>query len=362
MRCRSIGRCLFAFMLLCSALSLVGVFDRAFFPVYASIALPAGVLIAIARFRPQATRRHVTALSYATSALLLGFGVTASAADSTMVATAMPALLVLVAATFTDRYFRALGFMGIFAALLAVLSLTQKAPALAAGDVTNMATFFLVASAIHYGTGHRAIESALVTLKYEESQQTLTVESTFDHLTGLINRRRFFEIANSLGNGAQGEMAMGIIDIDDFKGINDAYGHQAGDEAISDVARVLMGTLSIDVGDPSTYSDRLRNGNDNFAGRLGGDEFVFLVRQKTSYDELRGMMEQMRQDVRNLPADGRCALTISTGIVRFAAANTSIDQAYHDADVALYRAKRGGKNQFSIYEPEDGTTKTRAES
>jgi GGDEF domain-containing protein len=56
----------------------------------------------------------------------------------------------------------------------------------------------------------------------------------------------------------------------------------------------------------------------------------------------------MLQSVRDLPADGRCAMTISVGVVRFSAADTPVDQAYHEADVALYRSKRGGKDQFII--------------
>jgi GGDEF domain-containing protein len=347
-RCRSIAHCLFAFMLICSALSLVGMLDRSFISVYAPIALSSGALVAVTRLRPDLARQHATFLSYVASTLLLGFGVAASVADTAMVATAMPALLVLVAITLVDRHLKVIGFMAAFAALLAALSLAYKPAAIAAGDVTNMVTFLLVATAIHYGTGRRAMKSALVTLKFEKSQQTLTVESTFDHLSGLINRRRFFEVAATVRGDSGEEMAMGLIDIDDFKGINDAYGHQAGDKAIHDVAGVLMDVLSIDVGDPATYCDRLQGCDDNLAGRLGGDEFVFLVRQRMSADGLRDMMQRMLQGVRDLPADGRCAMTISVGVVRFSAADTPVDQAYHEADVALYRSKRGGKDQFII--------------
>lgn len=345
---RSIARCLFGFMLLCSVLSLVGVLDRSYVVTYATILVPTAIVLAVQRFAPDFARRHPVLTSQSVNVLLMSFGVLASVADHTMVATAMPALLVVVAVTSVDRFYRTTLIMALFAGTLAFLSVRFKPANLAGGDITNMVLFWLVASAVHYANARHAIDYELTRLNYEKVQRTLTVESTFDNLTGLLNRSRFFDTLNRVCRSSSSQGVIGIVDIDDFKDVNDTYGHQVGDRAIHEVARAIMSSLNVCVDDGATYCDRLVDNGENFAGRLGGDEFVFVVRHCMADTELRYVMERLRISVGNIEIKGNHPLTVSAGIVEFEHDRSTADRLYHYADEMLYMAKQQGKDQYCI--------------
>ena len=179
-------------------------------------------------------------------------------------------------------------------------------------------------------------------------QRTLTVESTFDNLTGLLNRSRFFDTLNRVCRSSSSQGVIGIVDIDDFKDVNDTYGHQVGDRAIHEVARAIMSSLNVCVDDGATYCDRLVDNGENFAGRLGGDEFVFVVRHCMADTELRYVMERLRISVGNIEIKGNHPLTVSAGIVEFEHDRSTADRLYHYADEMLYMAKQQGKDQYCI--------------
>jgi diguanylate cyclase (GGDEF)-like protein len=160
-------------------------------------------------------------------------------------------------------------------------------------------------------------------------QRELIRLATTDPLTGLCNRRGFFEQAvearaRTIPNG---NLSAILLDIDNFKYINDSFGHEAGDEAIRACAQTA----------------RLQEA---VTGRLGGDEFALLLEQRTLPETLE-IAEDLRRRLAAQPFNtgkGRIALTWSGGVGE-ANPDDTVDQLLARADAALYNAKVGGRNR-----------------
>jgi two-component system, cell cycle response regulator len=160
-------------------------------------------------------------------------------------------------------------------------------------------------------------------------QHELIRLATTDPLTGALNRRAFFEQAREACARAEagGTLSAILFDIDHFKRVNDLYGHDVGDKAISAVAREAMNETAL-------------------VGRLGGEEFAALVDGGRLADTL-AMAERLRQKMAALQFDtdsGPMRLTCSLGVSEWEPGDT-IDLLLKRADVALYAAKTGGRNR-----------------
>jgi diguanylate cyclase (GGDEF)-like protein len=155
-------------------------------------------------------------------------------------------------------------------------------------------------------------------------------QSLYDHVSGALNRRGIdqrlaLELVRAERNGYQ--LAVALIDIDHFKQINDTAGHAAGDAALKQVVEVI--------------SSRLRSYD--FFGRYGGDEFLLVFPQTSCEDALR-IAERIERAVGGL-AVSRLALpiTLSIGLTFAAPCETALSMLAR-ADMALYNAKRAGRN------------------
>ena len=150
-----------------------------------------------------------------------------------------------------------------------------------------------------------------------------------DPLTGLCNRRCFFEQATEAcarTAAPDGSLSAIILDIDNFKQINDSYGHETGDEAIRACARAARMEKAV-------------------TGRLGGDEFALLLEERTLPLAIE-VAEDLRVRLATRPFDtgkGRINLTRSVGVGEGGPGDT-VDQILARADAALYNAKLGGRN------------------
>ncbi|WP_421307244.1 diguanylate cyclase [Aeromonas veronii] len=165
-----------------------------------------------------------------------------------------------------------------------------------------------------------------ITRQYE-LQQRLLRQSETDQLTGLHNRRYFFEHCQPL---RAGEAPCGLImlDIDHFKQLNDRYGHQQGDRALLRFSSCI---------------DALLRADDLFV-RSGGEEFLILL-PRIDEAGLQQMAEQIRAAVEALPTDP-VAITVSLGTT-LVQPEEEINQALARADEWLYRAKRAGRNRVA---------------
>ncbi len=165
----------------------------------------------------------------------------------------------------------------------------------------------------------------------EQRQKALT-----DPLTGLPNRaawseRLELEVARWQRYG--GDLLLAVLDIDHFKRINDNYGHLAGDK----VLKIIAGELN----------NRLRK--TDFMARFGGEEFVLLI-PATPIAGGQQLLETLRTAIEACPfhfKGERVTITVSGGLTAFADGEKA-DEVFERADQALYRAKRGGRNQVDV--------------
>lgn len=179
------------------------------------------------------------------------------------------------------------------------------------------------------------------TAELEEANRKLSELTVTDALTGLANRRRFDTVfADEWSRGCRSRQPLAIImlDIDYFKLYNDRYGHQAGDECLRAVARVLQ-TSARRAGD--------------LVARYGGEEFV-VVAADADLGTARDLAETMRRSVELLAmphevSQAAGVVTISLGVaVGVPSEHTQAARLLHLADDALYRAKHGGRNRVAM--------------
>jgi two-component system cell cycle response regulator len=163
-----------------------------------------------------------------------------------------------------------------------------------------------------------------------------------DHLTGTANRRRFdqqleLEIERAARYGHP--LCLLLLDIDDFKKINDEFGHQAGDEVINHLAKILHeGVRSPDL-----------------AARIGGDEFAVLLVETTLVKSLE-VADRLRQTIKAsdfyTAESGTIKITASMGIAELVSdERTTPELLARRADAALYEAKRQGRDRINEAQP-----------
>lgn len=152
-----------------------------------------------------------------------------------------------------------------------------------------------------------------------------------DPLTGLLNRRALLDTALALG--AQGPVRLLLIDIDNFKAINDGHGHDKGDEVLCEVAERL-----------AIRADLMGS-----VARIGGEEFAILG---AAHDLPEALALGLLSDVRTSPMPHGGQVTISIGIaVGHAADELAWRELYRQADLALYEAKQTGRNRAVHHTP-----------
>ena len=150
-------------------------------------------------------------------------------------------------------------------------------------------------------------------------------------MTGLLNKGTFEErVKEALDNGDQGTMV--VLDIDDFKKINDTYGHQCGDSILSIIAEQF----------------KLIFGDETISGRIGGDEMSVYVKEKISKEKATEMLRTLQNYLDVSSTDG-IAVSISAGIAYYPVDGKDFKNLYKAADEAMYNAKRSGKRRCCFY-------------
>ena len=166
-----------------------------------------------------------------------------------------------------------------------------------------------------------------------ENIQLITNHANRDFLTGLYNRRYFFENTNTYFNEAVAisePFAIAMVDIDHFKNVNDTYGHDAGDKAIVNLSEILRAGVD-------------RN---DLVARFGGEEFCIVLKNISGNNALE-VMERIRNNVKNsvtiTDKGEEITFTISIGI----ALNheETLEDTINEADMLLYNAKQNGRDQ-----------------
>ncbi len=177
----------------------------------------------------------------------------------------------------------------------------------------------------------------LLAARFFKPVRKLLQHAHFDPLTDLYNRRAFFEISEKLLTNAQANkypICIAMMDVDDFKTVNDTYGHSIGDELLVAIAGRLRGALS----------------DKDIIGRYGGEEFIILLTDATPEQGIR-VCERLRLAVIDTPIQsvgGMLKTTVSIGLAPISNKKPDIDQAINRADQALLQAKSAGKNQVVL--------------
>ena len=170
----------------------------------------------------------------------------------------------------------------------------------------------------------------------DDAERGLQILSTTDELTGAYNRRFFLKLAHlelERARRENGEFAIAIMDFDNFKLINDHYGHLTGDQALREVCRVCR--------------ENMRK-SDIFA-RYGGDEFIFLF-PHTNDAEARYCLERIMEKISTLSFESRGRVVsprVSIGMYPFGPKIKSLDDMLEKADLTLYKAKQTGGNKVA---------------
>ncbi len=154
-----------------------------------------------------------------------------------------------------------------------------------------------------------------------------------DALTGLYNRRQFEKlVSDEISDKRKG--ALVISDMDNFKAVNDTFGHKRGDKVLTDFADILKG-----------YTEEFL-----YPCRIGGDEFMFYLRGQSDRNKVENTVKHIMEEFRHKFRDDSIKCTLSMGIVINDDPDTLMDfgSLYREADKKLYEAKDKGKNTYVI--------------
>lgn len=183
-------------------------------------------------------------------------------------------------------------------------------------------------------------EVSLINVKHRAklAMEALENLSSIDELTKISNRRHINKALNDaiqISNRHEAPLIVTLFDIDDFKKVNDQYGHIIGDKVLFEMSNQLS---------------KIIRSTDSF-GRWGGEEFLIVLPHET-LDSAIQFCEKLRQCIQNITfSDCPVQITCSFGVAQFQKGMTA-EQIVEQADKALYRAKASGKNKVLIYTPE----------
>lgn len=171
-------------------------------------------------------------------------------------------------------------------------------------------------------------------LKLKKTIEDLEYLASRDTMTGVYNRRKFFELSKSIFDQYDANLFIAMLDIDHFKKVNDSFGHDAGDLVIKHIAKTVYDMLP----EHSVFA------------RIGGEEFVAMC-----IEESVEKIAQTFEDIRNIIAlssvdynGHQINFTISNGIAQKNPSIKSIDELLKQADIALYEAKNSGRNKIVL--------------
>jgi diguanylate cyclase (GGDEF)-like protein len=233
----------------------------------------------------------------------------------------LPLLVVPVATQavcFRPQVLAASGLLSGCLATLAVVLAPAFGPAPEAPPVVHLVTYLALLASLGLGVHYLA-----------SAERDSRDEAVTDPMTGLLNRLslsdRFSEAVR-----AGGSVGLVMCDVDHFKQVNDAYGHERGDQVLIELAIRLRGILR----------------EADLAYRVGGEEFVLLLPGRDAGAAER-VAERIRRAVAATPLAG-LSVTVSVGVATAVGDSASISQLLREADGALYRAKRDGRDRVVL--------------
>lgn len=182
-----------------------------------------------------------------------------------------------------------------------------------------------------------ALETAFrLTREMEQAHRVSSRAAQTDELTGLRNRRAFFEHAQLLYGHCKHHrlpLCAVMLDMDHFKHINDTYGHQVGDQVLRQMGSVINRSFR----------------ETDVHGRLGGEEFAILL-PDTSIEVALNIAEELIQSIAGMMTGPVNRISASVGVASMNSGDNDLHSLMNNADMALYRAKSRGRNQVAVSE------------
>jgi len=228
--------------------------------------------------------------------------------------------------------------VSVVCALLLTACLTRSRRVV--GDFGALRLAAEISAIVAFSVSFAVVDAIRHILKGKRTVERLAMT---DDLTGLANRRAFVAVAEhaiARFDAALPPPALLIVDLDLFKRVNDIYGHRAGDQTLQAAAQALARAVRSEF---------------DFVGRLGGEDFVVLLAEADE-ETARRAAESARAAIEALRVatpTGEIAVTASIGRTPLVAGDT-VSTALQRADEALYVAKRAGRNQVAMLEPNVG--------
>jgi diguanylate cyclase (GGDEF)-like protein len=202
--------------------------------------------------------------------------------------------------------------------------------AMAFGGIIYMAAAYRATRTLGYFVRH----SFQLTYELRAANDHAQQLARTDGLTGLMNRRAFYEFARAVMKQAERserQVSAVMLDLDHFKSINDTHGHALGDEVLKALARVITGTVRAS----------------DVAGRIGGEEFAVILPDTGVADAVaQAERLRLRTSEIKIPHNGTdIRVTCSCGVAGRDTGRETLDALLAHADAALYRAKHAGRNR-----------------
>ena len=306
--------------------------NRIYFGMYCMLFLVAALYLVLHRVLRKRGLRVRWAVQYVTALCMLLWHVAINAYDlhrdpaegTSIFVTAVLGLAVFIQMPAPFSFLAYGAGYGLFA-LLAF-------PALESGDQLNLTITSIVSLAIALTRSHHAVVLLLQRREISEINQQLRALVQQDPLTGLLNKTALQHQAEyRLSQGpAPAETALLILDMDDFKAVNDRYGHPCGDYILQEVGRKLREVFPGEA-----------------VGRIGGDEFAVVC--SGDRDSLEQAADKLIREVASLRWKGTdIGVSCSVGICLAGRAGVDYQRLYREADNALYQAKNRGKGRYSV--------------
>lgn len=329
-----------------SYLNLFGV-NQERIPFYAAYLLVGIIFELWLTVFPKSAEKHNYITVFSSIIGLLSYGILTSIFAPYMPATMFLVLLSLTALSYIGNMAIMISLSIVGVGIFLTTSYLYKTFSIAYNDTYNAVVVMTLVFGLHYTFQRTRVSQFILYQRDLQIQRELEIKSSFDALTTLLNRGRFFAITEEILRSKTNEyITLCILDLDEFKGINDNLGHQMGDKVIQTVGKTLIKQLGIESYISEMISSWDLKPKISIAGRLGGDEFILFIRGKKTQDEVRELLQNILDSLNKVQFDRLNGIHASLGVTEITSTDRDIDNAYKRADIALYESKRAGKNQI----------------
>lgn len=329
-----------------SYLNLFGV-NQERIPFYAAYLLVGIIFELWLTVFPKSAEKHNYITVFSSIIGFLSYGILTSIFAPYMPATMFLVLLSLTALSYIGNMAIMISVSIVGVGIFLTTSYLYKTFSIAHNDTYNAVVVMTLVFGLHYTFQRTRVSQFILYQRDLQIQRELEIKSSFDALTTLLNRGRFFAITEEILRSKPNEyITLCILDLDKFKGINDNLGHQMGDKVIQTVGKTLIKQLGIESYISEMISSWDLKPKISIAGRLGGDEFILFIRGKKTQDEVRELLQNILDSLNKVQFDRLNGIHASLGVTEITSTDRDIDNAYKRADIALYESKRAGKNQI----------------